>query len=81
MFTMITVFGITHKPVMSGVMVISYWAHMTVFYEQFKTGWLTFEPVGSLEGVLLSALLIALSAFGPVYEIFTYPIFEDYLDH
>ena len=61
MFTMIAVFGITHKPVIVGVMVISYWAHMAVFYEQFKTGWLTFEPVGSLEGVLLSALLIALS--------------------
>ena len=78
MFTMIVVFGITHKPVIVGVMVISYWAHMTVFYEQFKTGWLTFEPVGSLEGVLLSALLIALSTFAPVYEIFTYPIFADY---
>lgn len=77
-FTMIVVFGITHKPVVVGVMVISYWAHMTVFYEQFKTGWLTFEPVGSLEGVLLSALLVALSAFRPVYEIFTYPIFADY---
>ena len=35
MFTMIAVFGITHKPVIVGVMVISYWAHMAVFYEQF----------------------------------------------
>jgi len=78
MFTMIAVFGLVHKPVIVGVMVISYWAHMAVFYEQFKTGWLTFEPIGSLEGVLLSALLIALSAFQPVYEIFTYPLFEDY---
>ena len=78
MFTMITVFDITHKPIVVGVIAISYWAHMTVFYEQFKTGWLTFEPVGSLEGVLLSALLIALSAFAPVYEIFTYTFFEDY---
>jgi phosphatidylglycerophosphate synthase len=78
MFTMIAVFGITHKPVIVGVMVISYWAHMAVFYEQFKTGWLTFEPVGSLEGVLLSALLIALSAFGPINEIFRYTFFEDY---
>jgi len=78
MFTMIAVFGITHKPVIVGVMVVSYWAHMAVFYEQFKTGWLTFEPVGSLEGVLLSALLIALSAFEPINEIFRYTFFEDY---
>lgn len=77
-YTMIVVFGISHKPVVAGVMVISYWAHMAVFYEQFKTGWLTFEPVGSLEGVLLSALLIALSSIGPVNEIFRYTFFEDY---
>ncbi|HEX6223839.1 MAG TPA: CDP-alcohol phosphatidyltransferase family protein [Chryseolinea sp.] len=78
MFTMIVVFGIVHKPVVAGVMVISYWAHMAVFYEQFKTGWLTFEPVGSLEGVLLSSLLIALSAINPVDELFRYPLFADY---
>src|SRR5688572_8678825 len=78
MFTMIAVFGLVHKPVIVGVMVLSYWAHMTVFYEQFKTGWLTFEPIGSLEGVLLSALLIALSAIQPLCAIFMYPVFQDY---
>lgn len=78
MFTMITVFDISHKPVIVGVIVVSYLAHMTVFYEQLKTGWLTFEPVGSLEGVLLSSLLIALSAIPSVYAIFTYSLFEDY---
>lgn len=78
MFTMITVFGISHKGVVVGVIVASYWAHMTVFYEQFKTGWLTFEPVGSLEGVLLSALLIALSAVPSVYALFTLTFFSDY---
>jgi hypothetical protein len=51
---------------------------MAVFYEQFKTGWLTFEPVGSLEGVLLSAALIALSVFEPVYSLFTYHVFANY---
>ena len=51
---------------------------MTVFYEQFKTGWLTFEPVGSLEGVLLSAVLISLSAIPAVSEIFQHPVFYDY---
>lgn len=78
MFTMVTVFKITHAPVIAGVIVISYWAHMAVFYEQFKTGWLTFEPIGSLEGVLLSALLIALTAFDPFYALFTYHAFADY---
>lgn len=78
MFTMISVFGISHKVVIAAVIIISYWAHMAVFYEQFKTGWLTFEPVGSLEGVLLSALLIALSANPTVNSIYSYVLLEDY---
>lgn len=78
MFTMVIVFGISHKPVIAAVIVVSYWAHMAVFYEQFKTGWLTFEAIGSLEGVMLSALLIALSAIPAVNAIFAFTVFEDY---
>lgn len=77
-FTMITVFDVSHKPVIAGVIAVSYLAHMAVFYEQFKTGWLTFEPISSLEGVLISALLIALSAFQPIYNLLTYNFFEGY---
>lgn len=77
-FTMITVFDIAHKPVVTALIIASYLAHMTVFYEQFKTGWLTFESVGSLEGVLLSAVLIALSAIPPVSDIFHHTVVKDY---
>ena len=75
MFTLLVVFGITHKGVVAGVIVASYWAHMAVFYEQFKTGWLTFETLGSLEGVLLSAVLVALSAVPIVNSTFAYKVF------
>lgn len=78
MFTMLVLFGITHKGVVAGVIVVSYWAHMAVFYEQFKTGWLTFEKLGSLEGVLLSALLIALSAIPAVNAMFVYRVFAGF---
>jgi ethanolaminephosphotransferase len=78
MFTMATVFGIEHKPVIAGIIVISYWAHMAVFYEQFKTGWLTFEAIGSLEGVMLSALLIALSGIPAINSIFSFYIIADF---
>lgn len=71
-FMMFTVFDIHHPAAMAGVIVISYWAHMAVFYEQFKTGWLTFERIGSLEGVLLSALLIGLTVLEPFYALMTY---------
>jgi phosphatidylglycerophosphate synthase len=78
MFTMVVVFGIDHKAVIAAVIVLSYCAHMAVFYEQLKTGWLTFEAIGSLEGVMLSALLIALSSIPAVYAIFVFPIIGNY---
>jgi ethanolaminephosphotransferase len=78
MFTMVVVFGIDHKPVIAGLIVVSYWAHMAVFYEQLKTGWLTFEAIGSLEGVMLSAVLIALSAIPAVNAMFIFPVLENY---
>lgn len=78
MFTMIVVFGIAQKPLIAGLIVISYWAHMAVFYEQFKTGWLTFEAIGSLEGVLVSAVLIALSAIPAVNSLYSYPVLPGY---
>jgi phosphatidylglycerophosphate synthase len=65
-FTMLTVFGITHPVMVAIVITASYLAHMAVFYEQFKTGWLTFEKLGSLEGVLISSLIMALSSLTPV---------------
>lgn len=77
-FTMFTVFDISHSTILAGVIVISYLAHMAVFYEQLKTGWLTFERISSLEGVLLSALLIGLSVFDPFYALLTYRLVGEF---
>jgi ethanolaminephosphotransferase len=77
-YTLFNVFGISNGVLLSGAIAISYLAHMAVFYEQFKTGWLTFEKVGSLEGVLLSAILIALSGFGSFHSLMVQPIVADF---
>lgn len=60
------IFAIDHPAIVVWVVTTSYWAHVAVFYEQFKTGWLIFEKVGSLEGVALAIVLIAGSFFDPV---------------
>ena len=77
-YTMFNVFGIENGIMISGVIAISYLAHMAVFYEQLKTGWLTFERIGSLEGVLISALLIALSSIDMFYVAMTQRLIADY---
>ena len=71
---MLTVFDINQPLATVTVLVISYLAHMSVFYEQFKTGWLTFERIGSLEGVLLSALLIGLTTLEPFTTAINYRV-------
>jgi len=71
LFTMFTVFGSSNPIVIGGVITASYLAHLSIFYEQFKTGWLTFEKIGSLEGVLFAAGIIALASFAPVNDFLT----------
>ena len=73
-YIMFTIFDISNSMLIAPVIIVSYLAHMSVFYEQFKTGWLTFERIGSLEGVLLSALLIALSSIESFYSLMMYSI-------
>lgn len=77
-FIMLNTFAIHHPGVTVSIIAISYLAHMSVFYEQFKTGWLTFERIGSLEGVMLSALLIGLSTVDSFYSLMTYRIAETF---
>lgn len=78
LFTAFMVFGIYDPILIAVVLTASYLAHMTVFYEQFKTGWLTFEKLGSLEAVLLILVLVGASAFAPVYQLFTSNIISTY---
>lgn len=77
-YTVFMVFGVQNLYLITLVMVCSYLGHMTVFYEQFKTGWLTFEKLGSLEGVLISALLVASASLAPVTTFMSYPVFGSF---
>ncbi len=70
MLILFNLFHIQHPWIMVGVLITSYWAHVVVFYEQFKTGWLIFEKLGSLEGVLIAIAMILASYIEPIYSIF-----------
>ena len=74
LFTAFVVFRIESPLLVASVLTASYLAHLAVFYEQFKTGWLTFEKLGSLEAVLLISILVGASAFAPVHLLLTTPI-------
>lgn len=78
LFTAFLVFEINNPMLIGIVLAASYLAHMSVFYEQFKTGWLTFEKLGSLEAVLLIALLIGLSAIQAVNGFLTWEVIFSY---
>ena len=67
-FTMLSIFEVYNPWIVAICISTSYMAHTSVFYEQFKTGSLTFEKMGSLEGVLFASIIIGLSIFTPIRE-------------
>lgn len=69
-------FGITNPYLVATFLMITYWAHASVFYEQYKTKWLYFEKIGSLESVIFVITLCLASSIKPVYELLTLNIFE-----
>ncbi len=69
-FILFSLFSVTNSWLIAVVLLFSYLAHTIVFYEQFRTGWLIFERLGSLEGVLLSCLLIVLGYFSGIRGLY-----------
>ncbi|MDN5204775.1 CDP-alcohol phosphatidyltransferase family protein [Fulvivirgaceae bacterium BMA10] len=63
-------FGITEPTLIALLITISYLAHASIFYEQYKSGWLIFERFGSLEAVFVSLILILSGYFSPLYNFY-----------
>lgn len=78
LFTVMIVFEVADPILVVVVLVSSYLAHTSIFYEQLKTGWLTFEKIGSLEGVLILSILIGISGIEVIYDLLMITIFKDY---
>ncbi|GAB4338121.1 MAG: hypothetical protein OHK0038_16740 [Flammeovirgaceae bacterium] len=74
----INVFQISNHSLIAYLFTASYVAHAAVFYEQYKTGWLIFEKIGSMESVLLLSILIILSAFEPFRNIMQIFVYQNY---
>lgn len=66
---MFFLFDIKNPITVSVIMGISYMVHACVFHEQLHTGWLIFEKLGSLEGVLIGICFI-LGGFFPITHSF-----------
>jgi len=65
----IRLYGVNNPYLIAFFISANYLAHASVFYEQYKTGWLIFEKMGSLEAVLLTSLILIASCFAPVNQI------------
>lgn len=53
----------------------NYMLHATIIHEQYKTGWLIFDKIGSLEGVLFAIALILLGLHPTLFSFFTTTVF------
>jgi len=70
MIIILLLFDISNPYLVAALIGISYMAHTVVFYEQFKTGWLIFEKIGSLEAVFLTIVLMLLAYVPSVYLLY-----------
>jgi ethanolaminephosphotransferase len=68
---MFQLFNVKNDHLMIYLMTTSYLAHASIFYHQFKTGWLVFEKFGSLEAMCIITILLFLSFFPGVYDLLT----------
>ena len=70
MIVIFLLFDISDPYLVALLISISYMAHSVVFYEQFKTGWLIFEKIGSLEAVLFTITMVLLAYIPSVYLLY-----------
>lgn len=75
LFTVLTLFEVTNSTLIAFFLFASYLAHASMFYEQFKTGWLLFDKIGSLEAVLFACILLLAAGLLPVYDFLTTAVF------
>jgi phosphatidylglycerophosphate synthase len=68
------VFKINNLPIIVFMLSINYLAHATVFFEQYKTGWLYFEKIGSLEVVFFTCFIILLNCITPINHLFAFSL-------
>jgi phosphatidylserine synthase len=78
MMVLLLLFGIHQPWFTAAVFTFSYLAHSVVFFEQYKTGWLIFEKLGSLEGVVVVIALLFLSVWEPVASFLSTPFWHSF---
>lgn len=72
-----SVFHISNPYIVSFIFFVSYSAHASVFYEQYRTGWLVFEKIGPFEAFGLLILVFLLCCI-PGFRLFMqYPLGRD----
>ncbi len=67
-------FGVQNVALICVVFALMYAAHAAVFFEEFKTRWLVFERLGSLEGLLLTIVILLLGWHGPLLKWLGAPV-------
>jgi ethanolaminephosphotransferase len=75
LLTVLTLFGITNPGVFAFVLLTSYLAHASMVFEQYKTGWLIFDKIGSLEALLFTFVLLLFSSIPSVFGLLTSTLF------
>ncbi len=76
LYILFTVFQVDHILLFVTTLLFGYLSEMAMFYEQFKTGWLVFDRIYSLEKIFLSIVLILVSYIEDIYQFLIVELFS-----
>ena len=68
-FIVIELYHITSLPLIASLFSLGYLAQAAVFYQQYKSGIIKFDKVGSFEAVLMLAIIIPVSGSSEVKSL------------
>jgi ethanolaminephosphotransferase len=70
LYILITLYKVENPFVIAFLYLTAYIPHAAVIYEEYKTKWLVFEAIGSLEGIFFIIILTLLGASDMVFNFF-----------
>lgn len=71
---LLTLFQV-RQPLLAGLVLgCAYFQHVSIFYEQYRTNWLRFEPIGPVEAILTAIASLVLASWQPIFAVVTQPM-------
>lgn len=77
LYVLITLYNVQNSLIITLLFLTAYLPHAAIIYEEYKTKWLVFEAIGSLEGIFFIIILSILGSLESWFNFFQMKIIYD----